>query len=226
MNKIMNIKEHAVSPVVGVLLMLVVTIIVAAIVSAFAGGLSGGADKAPQASIVATKIVVDEAYHTNPTSWSMSIPAGKSPNAYIMFENKGGDGIPITDLTFRFAANKYPADRVQIDNTITPNSLIDRSNIKSDWFKNWERYIEVYPDRTSSSISPGTMFVVHFDFAKWIQSSTYPNYKSVDFRPDGATNSMSTTEGDYLLYDAIDRRTNKIISSGKILIPEFTVHRS
>ena len=34
--------ERAVSPVVGVMLMLVVTIIIAAVVSAFAGGMTGG----------------------------------------------------------------------------------------------------------------------------------------------------------------------------------------
>ena len=43
--------ESAVSPVVGVMLMLVVTIIIAAIVSAFAGGAVGGTSKAPQATI-------------------------------------------------------------------------------------------------------------------------------------------------------------------------------
>lgn len=43
-------RESAVSPVVGVMLMLVVTIIIAATVSAFAGGLVGTADKAPSAS--------------------------------------------------------------------------------------------------------------------------------------------------------------------------------
>ncbi|HJJ42434.1 MAG TPA: type IV pilin [Methanocorpusculum sp.] len=42
-------KDSAVSPVVGVMLMLVVTIIIAAIVSAFAGGLVTSADKAPNA---------------------------------------------------------------------------------------------------------------------------------------------------------------------------------
>jgi archaeal type IV pilus assembly protein PilA len=48
-----NIKwdERAVSPVVGVMLMLVVTIIIAAVVSAFAGGMASGTQKAPQASI-------------------------------------------------------------------------------------------------------------------------------------------------------------------------------
>jgi FlaG/FlaF family flagellin (archaellin) len=43
-------KDDAVSPVVGVMLMLVVTIIIAAVVSAFAGGLATGKEKAPQAS--------------------------------------------------------------------------------------------------------------------------------------------------------------------------------
>ena len=43
--------ESAVSPVVGIMLMLVVTIIIAAIVSAFAGGAVGGQKKTPQASV-------------------------------------------------------------------------------------------------------------------------------------------------------------------------------
>jgi len=47
-------KDHAVSPVVGVMLMLVVTIIIAAIVSGFSGGLAKGQTKAPQATITAT----------------------------------------------------------------------------------------------------------------------------------------------------------------------------
>ncbi|WAC05794.1 MAG: type IV pilin N-terminal domain-containing protein [Methanoregula sp.] len=44
-------REDAVSPVVGVMLMLVVTIIIAAVVSAFTGGLAKGEDKAPTAVI-------------------------------------------------------------------------------------------------------------------------------------------------------------------------------
>jgi FlaG/FlaF family flagellin (archaellin) len=43
--------NHAVSPVVGVMLMLVVTIIIAAVVSAFAGGMGSGAEKVSQASM-------------------------------------------------------------------------------------------------------------------------------------------------------------------------------
>lgn len=46
-------KDDAVSPVVGVMLMLVVTIIIAAVVSGFAGGIISGGDKAPNAVIIA-----------------------------------------------------------------------------------------------------------------------------------------------------------------------------
>lgn len=47
-------KEDAVSPVVAVMLMLVVTIIIAAVVSAFAGGLADEQDKVPQVQIRAS----------------------------------------------------------------------------------------------------------------------------------------------------------------------------
>jgi len=57
-------KERAVSPVVGVMLMLVVTIIIAAVVSAFAGGLSSGSKKAPVASF--------ECHISNSGGWGTS----------------------------------------------------------------------------------------------------------------------------------------------------------
>ncbi|MDP2843727.1 MAG: type IV pilin N-terminal domain-containing protein [Acetobacterium sp.] len=57
--------ENAVSPVVGVMLMLVVTIIIAAIVSAFAGGLGSSQDKVPQVTLKAEFSVTDgmKIYH-------------------------------------------------------------------------------------------------------------------------------------------------------------------
>lgn len=47
-------KENAVSPVVGVMLMLVVTIIIAAVVSSFAGGLADSTEKTPVAIVTGT----------------------------------------------------------------------------------------------------------------------------------------------------------------------------
>jgi FlaG/FlaF family flagellin (archaellin) len=69
--------DSAVSPVVGVMLMLVVTIIIASVISAYAGGLSGTREKAPQVSIAV------KAYN----------------NSTIYFDHMGGDGFSIDDLT-------------------------------------------------------------------------------------------------------------------------------
>ncbi|MFA5330872.1 MAG: type IV pilin N-terminal domain-containing protein [Methanoregula sp.] len=48
-----QMNNSAVSPVVGVMLMLVVTIIIAAVVSAFSGGIAAGTDQAPNVQITA-----------------------------------------------------------------------------------------------------------------------------------------------------------------------------
>lgn len=58
--------ESAVSPVIGVMLMLVVTIIIAAVVSAFAGGLVATKEKAPQVSLE-THITLTGGMVGNPT---------------------------------------------------------------------------------------------------------------------------------------------------------------
>lgn len=71
--------DHAVSPVVGVMLMLVVTIIIAAVVSAFAGGLSESTAKAPQ----------------------LSIGAEVHDGSHIIIDFKGGDTINGGAVTMR-----------------------------------------------------------------------------------------------------------------------------
>ena len=48
---ILKKKEDAVSPVIGVMLMLVVTIVIAAVVAAFAGGLGSDFEMAPTAAL-------------------------------------------------------------------------------------------------------------------------------------------------------------------------------
>lgn len=80
------VQEHAVSPVVGVMLMLVVTIIIAAVVSAFAGGMGGTQQKAPQASIN-----VEIMYNTD---LGMGMTGSR-----MTFTHMGGDSIPTKDIT-------------------------------------------------------------------------------------------------------------------------------
>lgn len=69
--------EDAVSPVVGVMLMLVVTIIIAAVVSAFAGGVGGDRSKTPQATLTANAHI-ERIQDTDKTDWAPTYPAGFS----------------------------------------------------------------------------------------------------------------------------------------------------
>jgi len=75
------LRNDAVSPVIGILLMLVVTIIIAAVVSGFASGLAGGQSKAPQASIEETT---------------------DFPTHNATFQHKGGDSIKIDSISVIF----------------------------------------------------------------------------------------------------------------------------
>jgi FlaG/FlaF family flagellin (archaellin) len=81
-----NADTDAVSPVVGVMLMLVVTIIIAAVVSAFAGGLSSGTEVAPSASLDVRFMQDDGGMGPSYVEWKM------------VFEHMSGDPIPTDDL--------------------------------------------------------------------------------------------------------------------------------
>lgn len=70
--------ESAVSPVIGILLMLVVTIIIAAVVSSFASGMAGDQKKAPQASIQAETDVA---------------------SLQVLFDHKGGDSFDLGSIS-------------------------------------------------------------------------------------------------------------------------------
>ena len=78
-------KSRAVSPVVGVMLMLIVTVVLAAVVNSFAGGLAGTQMKAPSASL---SVHIKKEY---------SDMAGKVVY-YAIFEHLSGDPLPTKDL--------------------------------------------------------------------------------------------------------------------------------
>jgi archaeal type IV pilus assembly protein PilA len=88
----MKKNEHAVSPVVGVMLMLVVTIIIAAVVSAFAGGLAGTQQKAPSA-------VFDIKIHAVENQGAMPSYGGSGFYVPTMTISEiSGDTLPTKDL--------------------------------------------------------------------------------------------------------------------------------
>jgi archaeal type IV pilus assembly protein PilA len=97
----------AVSPVVGVMLMIVVTIIIAAVVSAFAGGAIGNTQKTPQANI----------------KGMFSVSGG------MQIIHAGGDSIPTQDLVFEMTHDpSFGAGIDALTTTIINRSLIQDLN--------------------------------------------------------------------------------------------------
>lgn len=119
-------KEDAVSPVVGVMLMLVVTIIIAAVVSGFAGGLATGKEKAPQVSLE-THITLAEGW--TPTE--------------ITIKHLGGD--PIYTKNVKLVTSWEGVDGVyHVASTVAPTytaGVVDVSSLNTDYYG---RYNEPY----------------------------------------------------------------------------------
>jgi archaeal type IV pilus assembly protein PilA len=227
--------DSAVSPVVGVMLMLVVTIIIAAVVSAFAGGLSGSQAKTPVATIVADEFHVGGTYDlTNQTTgFGKGVPAPIAPSsgatdAYIVFEHKGGDPINLANIELKVSSLQKPAEKSTISNANTPlNNTVaaalggdatgigDKSLI-SGFSKDWSKYMERYPDH-GTIIQAGSKFVVHADYV-----ANYKGAVSVSWLKNDGTYPFFVNSGDVLTYQIIDKPTGKMITSGQIAVPEIT----
>ena len=111
----MKKQEDAVSPVVGVMLMLVVTIIIAAVVAAFAGGVMTSQEPAPSA------IVKPDDYN------------------FVSFESYGSTMYDLTNVTFKhMSGNPLDLSKVKLilecDNAIKSVNLADYdANVDGKW---------------------------------------------------------------------------------------------
>jgi len=108
-----KVYENAVSPVVGVMLMLVVVIIIAALVSAFSGNLVGSDSKPPQATI----------------QGRFSASAG-----ILQMFHAGGDTLPTEGLFMQITTNDE--DFTGYRGTIQP-IMINRSMVYTVSGKQW-----------------------------------------------------------------------------------------
>ena len=95
--------NEAVSPVVGVMLMLVVTIIIAAVVSGYSGGLSSGTDKAP----------------------NVQIKASYSQSDGMIIEHRGGDAIGTLQTTIMVMPSSTFGNAEHIISIVNKSSITD-----------------------------------------------------------------------------------------------------
>ena len=226
-------QEMAVSPVVGVMLMLVVTIIIAAVVSAYAGGMNSDKGKTPVATIVATEFNVIGARDTDTTAcpggcYGQGLPLpnndGTASDIYVVFEHKGGDSLNLANIEMQLSSLQKPNEKSKISTSLTnlttapgTGSIGSKATI-SGFSQNWNKYLERWPDH-GTIIKPGDKFILHADYAT--QNSA--GVRTVNWLYEGGKYPFWIQQGDVLTYDLMDKTTGKPITSGQIAVPEFNI---
>ncbi len=200
--------DEAVSPVIGVMLMLVVTIIIAAVVSAFAGGLTGDQQKTPQVSLAA-KGVVQGIEDINPGNWNPDYPEGWTVANGIEFEHMGGDVFSLNDINIQLESKgtKYtlrPGDMINLANTCLPNGITDATGGK---------YFQKIGSDTPSdvTIAPGDKFMLYADGCREDSMGKWLGWK-----PEGALHGFGAQLGTKIGYMVIDRASNRVITTGEV----------
>ncbi|ADC65705.1 Protein of unknown function DUF1628 [Ferroglobus placidus DSM 10642] len=136
--------EKAVSPVIGVILMVAITVILAAVIASFVFGLGSKAPKAaPQASLVASA-------YDNETKYNTIDLKGKTD--LVIIEHQGGENIPWADVKVIVEGTKNKSSLTTAD--AENIKYVDNSN-KSAW----------YQDEISSNefFEPGEKLVIAFN---------------------------------------------------------------
>lgn len=198
-------KESAVSPVIGILLMLVVTIIIAAVVSAFAGGMIKDEKKPPQVSFgVTTNINTIEGKSNYPND-GYTFPSGYTEDDnYVEFEHKGGDTLKLSDLKIQLQSGNTniilsTSDTVNTDKTTAFTCRTDPAN--STYF---------------NQVGESDGFVSTGDKFRLITDGNYEGWgsKYLFYRPDNMEGGIGLPVGSKMDYSIIDKASGKTITSG------------
>ena len=198
MTPIKRVTDEGISPVVGVMLMLVATIIIAAVVSAYAGGLTTGTGKMPQMTLTAT--------FSNSTGMTIG--------------HLGGD--PINTLSTSFIVVLSNDFGTYTGRSWTINSSVINVS-KSDGTRLWNN-----PSVTSSSnartFQPGETARISVDDLPQIQPRRYSSSVTNDAngRPTDAFNGYygfmnSTNTGQRFTLELVDN-SGKIIAQTEVAI--------
>jgi flagellin-like protein len=213
--------DNAVSPVVSVMLMLMITLILAAVVSAFAGSMVATQNKVPEATVLASEFRINEAYDTYDGNEGPNPVTGKAADIYLVFDHAAGDPFGLDSVEVQISSQIHSSEKTLLGNAMTPNdeagTVGDKTGIDSPFSKDWDRYLEKYPDG-GSIIQPGDRFVLHADYAMEVNGTSL-----VCWCYKGAVDAFEINEGDALVYTILDKKTGVPISTGSIMVPSFEV---
>lgn len=206
--------DDAVSPVVGIMLMLVVTIIIAAVVSTMAGGLMTSTDPAPQATFSAASTIekIPDTDKTNAEPNAGSITAANG----IIFRHMGGDTIALNDIKIQLGSSSkqmtFTLDVIRSDTSIVPDTqpVIQTSDGSKTYFS--------VGTRTSTVLNPGDSFTIFadtcYDSTKAVAGTL--NGQFLVWQPKDSSGTFTAQLNDNLEYSIIDRNSGHTIQTGVI----------
>lgn len=191
-------KDSAVSPVIGILLMLVVTIIIAAVVSGFAGSLASDQDKAPQVSL-AIKEVIQNISDTNTANYVSDYPTGFSAANGLLFEHKGGDSFALTDVSLQLQSGTTKTT-ISVSDPLQTTSACLPSTVTAYFMK---------VGASDGFIKPGDKFMVYADNCR-----IDPIGSQVSWKRESATSGFGVYLNTKCEYKLIDKASGKVMQQG------------
>ena len=219
-------KDAAVSPVVGVMLMLVVTIIIAAVVSAFAGGLAGDQHKTPQVNLAVTSVIQSIEGTIDPTTYALTYPSGYYAANGLKFENNGGDTFSLNDIAIQLQSEDttytiQPTDAPNTTATATyPGSILTPGITNGGYFQKIGN-----TSLSDTTIAPGDAFMLYADGNAQAVTYTWSGGSSsyspeITWEPVGAAHGFGVYLGTKLQYKVIDKASSRVISSGELFLTQ------
>ncbi|MDD5144346.1 type IV pilin N-terminal domain-containing protein [Methanoregula sp.] len=187
--------SDAVSPVVGVMLMLVVTIIIAAVVSSFAGGMAGDAKKAPQATLVVSPVI-------------QSLEGTPAANGILVVHN-GGDAFSLDNIEFMIE------DFNGATRTFTTSDKLPALNRLPAGISNNGYFRKIgNTSPTDCMIAPGDKFMFYAD--NYTYSSWFGGYELL-WQPNDVANKVYGYFNKVTAWAIIDKRSGDTIAKGELV---------
>jgi hypothetical protein len=204
-----RIETDAVSPVVGVMLMLVVTIIIAAVVSAFAGGMASEQQVAPQATLSCVA-VIDDIQDSDKGDWDSTYPdVNWTAENGLLFEHMGGDAFALSDIYIQLQSGDAKYDIDLFDEIPESNCLPG----------DVDAYIMEVGD-SDGFITPGDRFMLYADNCRIddVPEFGYDNEAQISWKPEGAAGGKAAYLNTKCEYKVVDKTSGRVISSGTVVI--------
>ena len=205
-------KDNAVSPVVGVMLMLVITIVIAAVVSVFAGGVIGDVET-PSQTTFTVKSTIDQISDSDKTNAVPDSP-GSADNG-IRFTVTGGERIFLDDLTIQLTDKttqmKFTIRTAANDSSIVSVPVLTNHEGKNTHFSTG--------GLTYMELNAGDYFILLADSCYDSTGAIDPSItkgKFLVWSPADSKGTFTAQVGKTIEYSIIDTASGNVLQRGTV----------